>query len=33
MVDAHVHLEKGSYCIEWIQEFIQYALARDIYEV
>ena len=32
-VDAHVHLEKGSYCIEWIQEFIQYALARDINEI
>ena len=33
MVDAHVHLEKGSYCIEWIQEFIQYALSRNINEV
>ena len=33
MVDAHVHLEKGSYCIEWIQEFIQYALSRNINEI
>ena len=33
MVDAHVHLEKGSYCIEWIQEFIQYALSRKINEI
>lgn len=22
MIDAHVHLEKGEYCIEWINEFI-----------
>ena len=33
MVDAHVHLEKGSYCIEWIQEFIQYTLLRNINEI
>ncbi len=33
MVDAHVHLEKGSYCIEWLHEFIQYALSRDITEI
>lgn len=33
MIDAHVHLEKGNYCIDWIQEFIQYALLRDIDEI
>ena len=33
MVDAHVHLEKGSYCIEWIQEFVQYALSRNVNEI
>ncbi len=33
MIDAHVHLEKGSYCIEWVQEFIRYALARGIDEI
>lgn len=33
MVDAHVHLEKGKYCVEWIQEFIRYALVRDIDEI
>ena len=33
MVDAHVHLEKGSYCKEWVQEFIQYALSRNIGEI
>lgn len=26
MIDAHVHLEKGKYCVERIQEFIRYAL-------
>ncbi len=24
MVDAHVHLEKGSYCREWIDQFVSY---------
>lgn len=33
MIDSHVHLEKGNYCIDWIQEFIQYALQRDIDEI
>ena len=33
MIDAHVHLEKGEYCIEWINEFIQYALTRGIEEI
>lgn len=33
MVDARVHLEKGSYCIEWIREFVQYALSRNINEI
>lgn len=33
MVDAHVHLEKGNYCIEWVQEFIQYARSRNIDEL
>ncbi len=33
MVDAHVHLEKGKYCVEWIQEFIRYSLVRDIDEI
>lgn len=33
MIDAHVHLEKGNYCVDWIQEFIRYALLRDIDEI
>lgn len=33
MIDGHVHLEKGEYCIEWIQEFIHYALDRGIKEI
>lgn len=33
MIDAHVHLEKGQYCIEWIEEFIRYALSRNIDEI
>lgn len=33
MIDAHVHLEKGPYCIEWIEEFIRYAQSRQIDEI
>lgn len=33
MIDGHVHLEKGDYCIEWINEFIHYALVRGIKEI
>lgn len=33
MVDAHVHLEKGNYDIEWVKEFINYALERNIDEI
>lgn len=33
MVDAHVHLEKGSYCREWIDQFVSYALSRGIDEI
>lgn len=33
MVDAHVHLEKGDYNKEWLNEFIEYALARNIDEI
>lgn len=33
MIDGHVHLEKGDYCIEWINEFIHYALLRGITEI
>jgi len=33
MIDGHVHLEKGEYCIEWINEFIHYALERGVKEI
>lgn|SRR5574344_873328 len=33
LIDAHVHLEKGEYCLEWVNEFIQNAVARNIDEI
>ena len=33
MVDAHVHLEKGEYKTQWIIEFINYALERNMDEI
>jgi histidinol-phosphatase (PHP family) len=33
MIDAHVHLEKGDYTIEWVQKFVQQAVERDIQEI
>ncbi len=33
MIDAHVHLEKGDYSVEWIEQFIAYAVKRSIDEI
>ena len=33
LIDGHVHLEKGEYSIEWINEFISQALDRGIEEI
>lgn len=33
MIDAHVHLEKGPYTREWLQEFIFYAQDRGIRKI
>ena len=30
LIDGHVHLEKGPYSVEWVHEFIRYALDRGI---
>ena len=30
MIDAHVYLEKGDYSVEWIEQFIAYAVKRSI---
>ena len=30
MIDAHVHLEKGEYTVEWIEQIIDYAVKRNI---
>ena len=33
MIDAHVHLEKGDYSVEWINQFVAYAVKRNIDKV
>ena len=33
MIDAHVHLEKGDYSVEWIEQFVAYAIKRNIDEI
>ncbi len=33
MIDAHIHLEKGSYCFDWIWEFVRAAEARGVDEI
>ncbi len=33
MIDAHVHLEKGDYSVEWIEQFVAYAIKRKIDEI
>ena len=33
MIDAFVHLENGNYSVEWIEQFVAYAVKRNIDEV
>ena len=33
LIDGHVHLEKGQYSIEWVNEFITQAMDRGIEEI
>ncbi|MDE6389266.1 MAG: PHP domain-containing protein [Lachnospiraceae bacterium] len=33
MIDVHVHLEKGDYSVEWIKQFVAYAVKRNIDEI
>ena len=33
LIDGHVHLEKGEYSVEWVNEFVQCALDRGIGEI
>jgi len=33
MIDGHIHIEKGSYSLDWINEFINHALERGISEI
>lgn len=32
-IDTHVHLEKGDYSVEWIEQLIEYAVKRNIDEI
>ncbi len=33
MIDAHVHLERGPYTLEWVDRFVQTAVSRGIQEL
>ena len=33
VIDGHVHIERGDYSIQWINEFVKYALDRGISEI
>ena len=33
VIDGHVHIERGDYSIQWINEFVKYALDREISEI
>ena len=33
MIDGHVHLEKGDYSVEWVEQFVEYAVKRNIDEI
>ncbi|HBL84179.1 MAG: hypothetical protein A2Y17_13025 [Clostridiales bacterium GWF2_38_85] len=33
MIDAHIHIERGPYTLEWINEFVKTAINKDIDEI
>ena len=33
MIDGHIHIERGIYSIDWINEFVKYALERGLSEI
>ncbi|HBR31007.1 MAG TPA: hypothetical protein DD733_02875 [Clostridiales bacterium] len=33
MIDAHIHLERGPYTLQWINEFVKTAVSRGIDEI
>lgn len=33
MIDGHIHIERGNYTLEWIQEFVDRALATGLTEI
>ncbi len=33
MLDAHIHIEKGDYTLDWIEEFVDVAIQRGLNEI
>jgi Histidinol phosphatase and related hydrolases of the PHP family len=33
MIDGHIHIEKGDYSLDWINEFVKYAIQRGMREI
>lgn len=33
MIDTHIHIERGNYSLEWINEFVEVALSRGLSEI
>ena len=33
MIDGHIHIERGDYTLEWIQEFVNRAVERELDEI
>jgi len=33
MIDGHIHIERGDYTLEWIQQFVDRAVATGIDEI
>ncbi len=33
MIDCHIHIERGPYTLEWLEQFIATAVSRDIEEI
>ena len=33
MIDGHIHIERGDYTLEWIQKFVDRAVAMGLDEI
>lgn len=33
MIDGHIHIERGKYTLEWIEQFVNHAMEKRLQEI